>query len=131
MSELIEPAPHARWGWPADTALWFGMLGPPIVALLHQQVSYVLVPKYCHEGSALWLRVTSIACLAIVIVAGITALSCLARARPEGAGSAQQEESPLARPHFMAMVGVFSSALSLLIIIAQAIATFMLDPCRM
>jgi hypothetical protein len=130
MSELIEPAPHPRWGWPADTALWFGMLGPPIIALLHQQVQYVLVPKYCHEGSALWLHVTSGVCLAIVIAGGITALSCLGRARSEAEGT-RQEESPLSRPHFMALVGVFSSALSSLLIIAQVIATFMLDPCRM
>src|SRR3954447_7125596 len=128
MSEFIEPAPDDRWGWAGDTALWFGVLGPPIIALTHQQLEYMLVPKYCHTGSAMWLHVVSFLCLAVSVLAGITAWSCLAHSRSQ---EHPGEERPVQRPHFMAVVGLASSALGSMIIIAQAIATFMLDPCIM
>jgi hypothetical protein len=128
MSEFIESAPDDRWGWAGDTALWFGVLGPPIIALVHQQAEYLLVPKYCHTGSALWLHLVSLVCLAIAALAGITAWSCLARAPSSGQPN---PEPPVQRPNFMALVGLASSGLGALIIIAQAVATFMLDPCIM
>jgi hypothetical protein len=127
MSELIERAPDDRWGWAGDTALWFGVLGGPIIWAAHLQILYCLVPVYCRTGSALWMHVTSVACVVVSVAAGLTAWSCLSRAR--AGDSPTDEEVPAARPHFMALLGVANSALFTLIIIATAIASFMIDPC--
>src|SRR5438045_9636248 len=103
MSELIERAPDDRWGWAGDTALWFGVLGGPIIWAAHLQILYCLVPVYCRTGSALWMHVTSVACVMISVAAGVTAWSCLSRARDGESASAspRDAEVPAARPHLM------------------------------
>jgi len=123
--DRAQSPPYYRTTWARDVALWFGMLGGPMGWALNQQISYSLVPQICKTGHHAWIHITSIVCLAIALSAGVVALKSLrAQERP-----IEQEESDSARPSFMAVLGIMSSLFFSLIIVAQIIAGFMVDPC--
>jgi TRAP-type C4-dicarboxylate transport system permease small subunit len=107
--------------------LWLGMLGPPMLTLTHLQVTYALVPKICPTGNTTLLHIVSLCFLVIVIALGLPSWRCLRRQAPE-AGS----EDPLTpeRVHFMAQLGLLTVALFALLIIAQAIPPFIVNPCQ-
>ena len=119
--QVEEPASEV-WG------LWLGVLGPPLLCLAHLEVTYALVPKICPTGNIKLLRITSLCFLVLVLLSGFPSWRH-ARSR------ARADESALADPvaariQFMSQLGLWTMALFALVIIGQAIPTFIIDPCQ-
>jgi hypothetical protein len=102
--------------------LWYAILGTPLLALLNQQLNYMLTPVACRVGSQLVLNVLTAILLALVIMAG--------------AGSAMRlrrdwsDDVVLSRPSFMALLGALESALFATVIIAQWLPHAFLSACQ-
>ena len=123
--------------------LWAGILTGPILWFTHQQLCFTLVPWACDHGGVFWLHAATLLCLAGTIIVGLAAFNFWRR---EDAPSIETErkaesiESEQAagfhrtagelRVRFMAVLGVFSSLFFALMIIAQGIPNFILDPCQ-
>ena len=110
-----------------DLALWTGILAGPSLMLAHLQWSYGLVPRECLAHSRLAIHIGSVVCLLLTAAAGAMSWVIFSRHRADASGDSY--EAAAAREKFMAMVGILSSALFILVIVAQAIPSFMIDPC--
>jgi len=113
----------------SDGALWAGALAGPLAFFLHLQLDYVYVPWTCEHGGRWLLHL--VALLAIALTAAGTALSWrnldrAGRDWPEHA----HEGGSLARSRFVAGLGVAMGALFLLVMLAQWIPIWILDPCH-
>ena len=86
---------------PSNFALWTVVLGPPLLWFTQFQARYAVIPWSCANGNRFWLWSLSIAAIALALV----------------------------RAHFMSLVGAMSAALFLLVILAQALPVFLIDPC--
>src|SRR5262245_35819229 len=101
-------------------SLWIGLFAGPSAFLLELQINYMLVPWACSTGNHSVLQLVVIAALALAVVGGIAAF----RARRLYAG-----EPALSYARFMAGLGSMLSALSFLLIVAQGVPAFILNPC--
>jgi hypothetical protein len=108
-------------------ALWTGVLLPPIAFLINLEVAYALVPKACASKSTLVLHLVHAVCLGLVLLGGLTAWRCW---RATGAVWPGEGGGPLARSRFMAGIGVLMSVFVALVIVADWIPSFMLNPCQ-
>ena len=97
-----------------DFSAWLGMLGPPTLWLINFQIIYARVMPACASGTKIGLLISSIVFLALMIGCGFLAFGEL------GATGARK---------FMAQVGLMTTALFVLVTIAQTIATLMMDAC--
>jgi hypothetical protein len=116
-------------------AVWAGVLLPPLGFLFAMEGAYLLVPWACQKGrpGVVWLGL--IPGFAILIVGALSAF----RVRREmggglgheftGAGGAVSIDPTPSRIRFMAAVGVLSSLLFLLLILALAVPIAVLRPC--
>lgn len=106
--------------------LLVAVLGPPLLWLIQFQVHYSLVPWVCLSGNRWALTAASLAAiaLALALCAFAWALRRVTTA-PQSGGEAALH----ARYQFLALLGVMSSVLFLLVIVAQAIAQAYYDPC--
>jgi hypothetical protein len=119
---LIEAESH-----PTNTfAQWFGVLGGPIAWAMQLQANYALVPQACAAGDLKWIHLTSAALLLLAISAVVIAWRDWIVTRRKVATREEAE----ARSSFMALLGVFTSGLFALLIFAQAIPTFIFNPCE-
>jgi hypothetical protein len=109
-----------------DILEWFGILAGPLVWLTQFLINYALVRWACINHGRLSLHIVSAVSLAIVITSGIVSAFYFSRTREYSAAS---EQLP-ARRHFMAALGILSASLYSFAIIAQAIPSFILDPCQ-
>ena len=108
-------------------ALWIGILVAPVAFLLNLEVGYALVPTACSSGNELLTHLVHLAALALAVFGGVTAWRCwkgTGEIWPGGDGG------PVARSRFMAGLGWLTSALYALVILAQWIPSFVLDPCQ-
>lgn len=108
-----------------DILEWFGILAGPLVWLTQFLINYALVRWECINHGRLSLHIVSAVSLAIVISSGIISVVYFSKTREYSAAS---EQLP-ARRHFMAALGILSASLYSFAIIAQAIPSFILDPC--
>jgi hypothetical protein len=110
-----------------DRALWTGLLAGPIVWLISFEANFALVPWACIWQGKLALYLVSLAAFVLSAAAGSLAWrqwTELGReADPRGG-------DPLSRSRIMAFGGIILSALACLIIVAQAIAEFVLGACQ-
>lgn len=109
-------------------ALWMGVLLAPFSFLLNLQVSYALVPWACSAGHPFWLHLASAGTFLLAMLGAFTAWR---NWQKTGRESQSEGGTPLARSRFMAIIGLMMSALFSLIILAQWIADFILDPCQL
>ena len=109
-------------GW-----LWFGILTPPLAFLLNLQLSYMLVPQVCATGQYFLLHLVPLGALLLTIGGGVSAWRNWQRA---GQGRSSRAGGVLPRSHFMAGVGLLSSGLFFLAIVAQWLPNFILSPCH-
>jgi hypothetical protein len=107
--------------------LWTGLLVPPIAWAFQLQANYVLVSQTCQQGSRWPLHLVTLIALLITLAAGFG--SWRARARVNGTHS-DDEAGPSSVARFMAVLGVMTSALFLLVIIAQAVPSFIFHGCQ-
>ena len=108
-------------------ALWAGIIGAPMIWLTQFLICYALVPYVCHTHKFFSLHLTTLIALILVAAAGVV---CWKEWMDSGLRSPQSEDGDrLGSTRLAALVGLLSSALTFLLIVAQGIATFMVDPC--
>jgi hypothetical protein len=107
--------------------IWTGLLVPPIAWAFQMQANYVLVSATCQQGSRWPLYLVTLLALLITLAAGFG--SWRARARVNGSYS-DDGGSPSSVAGFMAVLGVMTSALFFLVIIAQAVPSFIFHGCQ-
>lgn len=111
----------------ANCALWLGMLGPPIVWLVQFQSRYAIVSAVCEHGNEFVLHILSLFFLLLTLGAGC--LSWVQWQRLNRTWPQERQDNPAGRQAFMAVVGLLTSGLFSLLIIAQALPTLFLSPC--
>lgn len=108
--------------------LWLLIVAAPIIVAIEMQTNYVLVRQACSAQR-------NVALYAVIIVAIVltvaTALISLAVWRVEGATWPTESTDLSARIRFIAVLGMLSSGMSLLVIVAQGIATVLFNPCQL
>ncbi len=107
---------------PSSTALWFGILAPPIAWAADLQIRYALVSVACDRGWHAALSLISIPLLALSIAAGFAAW--------RGLKIGENETAYPQRVRFMALGGVMLSAVFSLTIIAATIPDFFINACN-
>jgi hypothetical protein len=108
-------------------ALWAGLLLPPVAFLANLEIAYALVPAACASRDPLPLHLVNAVWLVVAIVGGLIAWrtwDAVGRRWPDG------EDAPVGRSRFLAGIAVLLSGLCVLVIVAQWIAVFLLDPCQ-
>jgi hypothetical protein len=105
--------------------LWTGWLVGPVAWTLHLMVSYLMVEWVCETGGEWALHAVTLA-TALMAAAGAWVAwgqwTAAGRQWPRGGGGIE-------RVRFMAVSGVVISVLMLLIILAEGVPNFILNPC--
>lgn len=117
---------HAR-RWLTPLPLWTGILAGPIAWAFDLMASYAVVRWVCHTGRYGVLPLITFASLAAVIGGAAVSWTALLRTVddvPTDGGRPRQ------RARFMALLGLASSALFALQILAGAIPHWVLDACQ-
>jgi hypothetical protein len=106
-------------------ALWLGILGPPVIWLTQFEIKYALTAVGRRSEHTPLLIAVAIVAMALVVLCGYVAVRerQLAAASPFDATA-----GVFARNRFMATLGLMSSAMFLLVTIAQFIADFFFVP---
>jgi hypothetical protein len=116
---------HERAGF---LLLWAGVLMAPIAWLIQFEARYALVQWVCARHNRLPLHLLSGFFFLIMMAGGIF---CWRFWRREGKTAPQEEGSiPHERNVFLSLLGMLSSSLFALVLIAQTIAQIMVDPCQ-
>jgi hypothetical protein len=117
----------AREMQPDNVLLWTGFLATPFIWLVQMTAVYSLSLLVCREGSLLPLHAASFCGLAMALIGTAVA------AREWRTTREIPAEGPVApvqsRARFMAIVGLMTGSLFTLIIAAQGLAVFLLNPC--
>jgi hypothetical protein len=108
-------------------ALWVGLLLAPIAFLINLEVAYALVPTACASHHELPVHLVHLACFLLTLYGLLTARRCW---KDTGATWPGEGGDPLARSRFLAGIGLLVSAMFVLVIVAQWIPSFVLDPCQ-
>lgn len=106
--------------------LWLGLLVPGAVFLLALSAEYALVPEACARNDTTLLHVIALVSLIVALAGGGLAWrewSALGRGWPG------EEPGPVARSRFMAVLGMMTSAMFSLVIVAQWMPMLILNPC--
>ncbi len=98
-------------------ALWMGLLLAPVAFLANLEFGYLLVHPSCLRDDNLPVHVAHAVCLLLGLLGALVAW----RSRRAGGSS---------RTRFMAELGLLTSALFVLSMVAQWIPTFVLHPCQ-
>lgn len=105
-------------------ALWAGILVAPAAFAANLQLGYLLVHPACLRNDLTALHVVQVLCLAVALGGGLIARRAL---RTDRAGEAGERRD---RSRFLAGLGVWTSALFALAIVAQAVPSLVLHPCQ-
>jgi hypothetical protein len=110
-------------------ALWFGLFGGLTAWILHLAVGFVLVFDGCAIGlSYLRIMLGAVTLVFAVLAAAATIAAYRIWQADDGRGDGGSEARP-GRIRFMALTGVWLSALACLIIVLLAIPVVWLNPC--
>ena len=108
--------------------LWLLMIVGPAIVAAEQQANFVLVRQTKTKQHNVTLYVVTIVAMLLTIVTAMIGVSIWRRT----GATWPTEESDLAnRIRFISVLGILSSALSFLLIVAQGIATVNFDPCQL
>lgn len=108
--------------------LWLLMIVGPAIVAAEQQVNYVLVRQACSMQRNVVLYVVTIVAMLLTIVTAMIGVSIWRRT---GATWPTEESDVANRIRFISVLGILSSAMSFLLIVAQGIATIQFDPCQL
>ncbi len=121
-------APSDRFSSTGQLAqLWLGLLGPAVVWLTQFELNYLLVPWVCAHGHREVLAVVSVVALACAGGLGLLAWTNWRRAGQHWPG---EQSDTATRTRFLAVLGLLVSGLFFLLIAAQGIAVWFINPCR-
>jgi hypothetical protein len=109
-------------------ALWTLIVAGPVIVAIEMQANFVLVRQACSAQRSVVLYVVIIVAMLLTIATILVAMSLWRRA-----GTAWPTEAiDLAnRIRFITALGILSSAISFLLILAHGIATVLFDPCQL
>jgi hypothetical protein len=111
----------------ASVLQWVGLFLAPVIFFAHLQIGYVLVPWSCTRHTVVWMHVVNLLSVAVAVVG--TWIAWRVHARGE---SAADNDGPgtLPRTRFLGVVGLGTSAMFVLLLLAQAIEAISLSPCQ-
>jgi hypothetical protein len=113
-----------------DLSLWTAFLGAPVLWLCHLQTEYMLVQYACGHHTKMPLLWTSALYLVLTLAGGYPAFrEFQAAGGLSMATGAPTADPPAGRSRLLATVGLMSTGMFFLAILAQALASFFLDPC--
>ena len=108
-------------------ASWLLVVLGPIILAIEMQINFVLVRQACSAGRNVGLYAVIIAAMALVLATAFFSYAIWKQAGTDWPGEAADTAT---RVRFIAVLGILSSAMSLLVIVAQGIATIQFDPCQ-
>jgi hypothetical protein len=111
---------------PGLAGLWFGFLGPPIIWAVRFTIAYALVPGACSAAGLLALNVVTLVALGGTVLAAVVAARAWRHTRSQHRAESQ---TGWRRARFMALAGLFTSALFGAAIVAEGLANVLVDPC--
>jgi hypothetical protein len=127
MSEHVEEKAEPDETNLGKPSLWFGIIGSSMVWLTQFLINYALVPYVCHTRKFFSFHLTSLIALILVSAAGVI---CWREWVESGLKAPQSEDGGrIGTTRLTAIVGLLTSVLTFLLIVGQAMATFMVDPC--
>jgi vacuolar-type H+-ATPase subunit I/STV1 len=109
-------------------ALWLLVVAGPAIVAIEQQMNFVLVRQACSMQRNVALYVVTIVALLLTIATVMVGVSIWRRA---GAAWPTEADDLANRIRFVAVLGILSSAMSFLVIVAQGIATIHFNPCQL
>jgi hypothetical protein len=107
--------------------LWFGVLAGPVAFLVNLQVMFTLAPWACVAGWRLGLYLFP---LLMVLLSAAAAFVSWRSWQVVGREWPGEEAGPQPRSRFMAALGLLTSALMLLVVIAHWLPTLFISPCQ-
>jgi hypothetical protein len=113
--------------WLAPLPLWAGILAGPAAWAVDLALSYALVKWTCLGQREAVLHVITLGSLAVVATGAVVSWFALQRTKPD---VPTDGGDPRQRARFMAILGLTSSALFALTIVAGAIPSWVLDACH-
>jgi hypothetical protein len=111
----------------APALQWVALLLAPAAFFVHLQVAYVLVPWACVVRGHIWVHVSGLVAI-LLALAGAWA-GWLVHARAENPQS-NEGAGAVPRTRFLGTVGLCTSAVFALLLIAQWAAGFVISPCQ-
>jgi uncharacterized membrane protein YidH (DUF202 family) len=122
------PVTHHEWSsGGAFLRQWLGLLGAPVAWFAQFQASYSIVTDVCHSRSTLALHLLSLGALLLTVGALLLAMRTRRTARQLPRG--EFTGGPVGRSWLMGTVGMLIGIFFIFVIVAQWIATMMIDPC--
>jgi amino acid transporter len=109
-------------------ALWLLVVVGPALVAAEQQANFVLVRQACSMQRHVALYAVVIVAMLLTIVTAMVGVSIWRRA---GADWPTEAVDLANRIRFISVLGILSSAMSFLVILAQGIATVHFDPCQL
>jgi hypothetical protein len=109
-------------------ALWLLVILGPVIAAAEFQTIFILVRQACSAQRKFWLYAVVVVAMLLTIGTALVAASIWRRA---GATWPSEGADVATRVRFFAVLGILSSAMSFLVILAQGIATVHFDPCQL
>lgn len=113
---------------PAPVAQWIGVALSPAAFAAHLQGAYLLVLSDCgRDGGFGWVQLSGVVAVALSALGVWAAWLTWVRA---GGGNAGDAGDPVQRTRFMGLVGMGTSGLVTLILIAQFVSGFIVPRCQ-
>ena len=109
-------------------AIWLLVVVGPALVAIEQQANFVLVRQACSMQRNVALYAVVIVALVLTIVTAMIGVSIWRRT---GADWPTEAVDLANRIRFVSVLGILSSAMSFLVIVAQGIATVHFDPCQL
>ena len=109
-------------------ALWLLVVVGPLLVAVEQQANFVLVRQACSMQRNVALYAVVVVAMLLTIVTAMIGLSIWRRT---GADWPTEAGDLANRIRFISVLGIMSSAMSFLVIVAQGIATINFDPCQL
>jgi hypothetical protein len=111
----------------APALQWVALFLAPAAFFAHLQIAYVLVPWACVTRGQLWVHVSGI--IAILLALAGAWAGWLVHAR-SGNTQGNDGAGAVPRTRFLGTVGLCTSAVFALLLIAQWAAGFVISPCQ-
>ncbi len=106
---------------------WIGLFLAPTVFFAHLQVTYLLVSWACATGTTLWLHVAGV--IGVLLAAAGTAVAWVTWQRI-GRHAPGEAGGPGPRARLLAVTGLGTSAMFVLLLLGQWVPVFFLSPCQ-
>jgi hypothetical protein len=111
----------------APVLQWAGLFLAPAAFFAHLQLAYVLVPWACVRAGQLWVHAIGAAAVLLALAGVVAAWRVHSRAEN---GQANDGAGSVPRTRFLGTVGICTSGLFVLLLVAQWAAGFVISPCQ-